>query len=81
MKRRRMRYQDREIEVLDLDFEAVSEAWNDYRLLDGGTVRIKTIALRISWILDEHGQRTYTPEGDPNIMVNHTTNVVCTEGS
>ncbi len=79
MKPRKMRWQGRDINIMDMDFDVASEAWCEYRLLDGGRVRLKTSALRISWILDENGNRTYNDEGDPNIIVNHATNVVCTE--
>lgn len=80
MRRRKMRFQGKEIDVLDLDFEVGNEAWNEYKLLDGGSVRLKTSALRIVWVLDDKGNRTFTNEGDPNIIVNHATNVVCTAG-
>jgi hypothetical protein len=43
------------VEVSEEDFEIVREDWNEYRLLDGGTVRVKTTVARIFRVLDEKG--------------------------
>jgi hypothetical protein len=79
MRRKTIQLGGQEMEVLELDFNVRSEQWNEYDLLDGGRVRIKTTPLKIARVLDENGKPAYTPEGDPNIIVNHTTHVVCLE--
>jgi hypothetical protein len=81
MRKRRLQFDGKDVEVLDLDFEVQTEEWNVYKLLDGGTVRVKTTPLRIMRVLDDQGKPAYTVEGDPNIVVNHATHVVCREES
>ena len=46
-------------------FEIVKEDWSEYKLLDGGRVRVKTSAQKIIRIIDENGNPALTPEGDP----------------
>lgn len=57
-------------------FEIVKEEWNEYKLLDGGRVRLKTSAQKIVRILDKDGKPMLAPEGDPHIIVKHNTQVV-----
>lgn len=68
-----------ECDAVELDFEIQNEQWDEYKLLDGGRVRLKTSALRMFRVLDAHGNPAYTPEGDPFILVRHNTQVVITE--
>lgn len=81
MRRRQVRVNGETLEGLDLDFEIKREEWNEYRLLDGGTVRIKTTPLRIVRVLDKDGKPAYTADGDPHIAVSHNTQVVSSEGT
>ena len=32
----------KEYQVLDMDWEVTAEQWNEYKLLDGGVIRLKT---------------------------------------
>lgn len=64
-----------ECDAIELDFEIRDE----YKLLDGGRVRLKTSVLRMFRVLDANGNPAYTPEGDPFILVRHNTQVVTTE--
>ena len=68
-----------ELDAIELDFETHKEEWDEYRLLDGGRVRLKTSALKIFRILDPDGNPAYTPDGDPFILVRHSTQIVSTE--
>lgn len=68
-----------ERDAVELDFEIQNEQWDEYRLLDGGRVRMKTSAQRMFRVLDEHGNPAYTPEGDPFILVRHNTLIVAME--
>lgn len=68
-----------EREAVELDFEIQNEQWDEYKLLDGGRVRMKTSALRMFRVLDVQGNHAYTPEGDPFILAHHNTLIVATE--
>lgn len=72
----RIKLGNTEVDVLELDFEVVREEWNEYRLLDGGRVRIKAIPQKIFRALDAEGKPSFTPEGDPNIIVRNSLNIV-----
>lgn len=68
-----------ELDAIELDFEIHKEEWAEYKLLDGGRVRLKTSALKIFRILDVDGNLAYDPNGDPSILVSHNTQIVSTE--
>ncbi len=65
--------------IREIDFEIVHEDWSEYRLKDGGTVRLRATALKIARIVDENGKPLTTPDGDPAISVNPQIQVVASE--
>lgn len=71
--------ENEERDAIELDFEMQNEQWNEYKLLDGGKVRLKTTPLKIFRVLDAEGKPAYTTEGDPFFLVRHDTNVTSTE--
>jgi hypothetical protein len=64
------------IDVTDEDFEIVREDWNEYKLLDGGVVRVKVTVQRIFRALDAQGKPKVNTDGDPEIIVRHSTQIV-----
>jgi len=64
------------LDVDEQDFEIAREEWNEYKLLDGGTVRVKTTVARIFRVVDADGKPKRSPEGDPEIVVRHNTQIV-----
>jgi len=66
----------KEVNVREEEFELVKEDWNEYKLLDGGTVRVKATAMRIYRLLDEKGQPLFHDDGQPQMWVTTTTLVV-----
>ena len=64
------------LDVREEDFEIVREDWNEYKLLDGGTIRAKMTMQRIFRVLDEKGNPAYTPDGDPHVIVRHSVTIV-----
>jgi len=64
------------LDVSEEDFEIVSENWNEYKLLDGGTVRLKTTVQRIFKVLDAAGNPKTDPDGDPEFLVRHSSQIV-----
>lgn len=68
-----------ERDALELDFEIQAEQWNEYKLLDGGRVRLKTSAIKILRVLDTEGNPAYTPDGDPLVWVRHNTYIASSE--
>ena len=79
MRRRQIRIEGSMTDVLELDFEVANEQWNTYRLLDGGTLRMKTTPRIIYRRLDSDGKPEYDSDGSPSVIVNHTTEIVASE--
>lgn len=63
------------------DFEIAKEDWNDYRLTDGGRVRIKTTVQKIFRVVDSNGQPLPSPDGsgEPWMAVRHNTQVASSD--
>ena len=76
---KRIKVGDREVNAREEDFEIVREDWNEYRLLDGGSVRVKTTVARIFRVLDDEGRPVYDQDGDPQMVVRHNTQIVAAE--
>ena len=53
-------YQGRKVEAEVLEFEAKGEAWNQYALEDGSSLKMKTVLLDVSRLLNE-----YDDKGEP----------------
>ena len=67
------------LDVREEDFEIVREDWNEYKLLDGGNVRLKTTVQRVFRVLDAQGNPKSSPDGDPEVIIRHNTQVVAIE--
>ena len=65
-----------ELDAIEADFEISREEWNQYKLLDGGTVRAKTTVSRIYRVVDEQGNQRYHQDGSPFMIVTHKTDIV-----
>lgn len=65
--------------VEELNFEIIKEDWNEYQLESGVYVKLKAIAQRFFWVLDDSGSRAYSMEGDPQILVVSNNQVVASE--
>ena len=76
---KRIKVGDREVNAREEDFEIVREGWNEYRLLDGGSVRVKTTVARIFRVLDDDGRPVYDQDGDPQVVVRHNTQIVAAD--
>jgi hypothetical protein len=68
-----------EILAREVEFEPIKEPWCEYRLLDGGTVKIRATALKIFRTVDEQGKPTHGPDGMPGIVVTQQNQVVASE--
>lgn len=55
--------------IEELDFDIVKEEWNEYQLTDGSYLKVKTVVVKVFWVLDDQGNRDYTAEGDPHLIV------------
>ncbi len=76
---KRIKVGDREVNAREEDFEIVREDWNEYRLLDGGSVRVKTTVARIFRVLDDDGRPLHDQDGDPQVVVRHNTQIVAAD--
>ncbi len=68
-----------ELSAIELDFEPVKEAWSEYKLSDGGKVRIRATAMKIFRVLDAEGKPAYQPDGQPFMIVTQSGQVVASE--
>ena len=57
-------------------FEIDREQWNVYRLLDGGTVRVKTSVQKIYQVVDSEGKPVHDQTGLPVYAASHKSEVV-----
>ena len=58
----------REVEAVEVDFEADSEPWSTYKLSDGTTLKLRTTVTGVFRLDGEHDQM-----GNPVYNVSHTT--------
>ncbi len=65
-----------EVDAIERDFEIGREEWNEYKLLDGGLVRVKTTVSRIYQVVDEQGNPRCNEDGSPMMLVKHKSDVV-----
>lgn len=68
-----------ELPARELDFEPVKEAWSEYKLEDGGKVRIRATAMKIFRVIDDQGKPAYQPDGQPFVIVTQSGQVVASE--
>ncbi len=68
-----------EKEVSELDFEIKREDWNEYILLDGGSVRVRLVVSKIYRVLDDNGQPAWNQDGSPNFAIT-SGNMVVSKG-
>lgn len=68
-----------EANAIEQEFEIGREEWNEYKLVDGGRVRVRTSVLKIFRAVDESGKPLSGPDGDPIISVRHTIQVSASE--
>ena len=69
-----------EVWVREEDFETAREEWNEYRLLDGGRIRVKAVVLKILRVVDEKGEPQFQPDGEPMFLVRNQVTVSASEG-
>ena len=75
----KIRVGNQEVDVIEQQFDIQREEWNEYKLLDGGAVRVKTSVQRIYRVVDANGAPQYNDHGDPNIVIRHKSDVVAIE--
>ncbi len=69
----------KEQEVIELDYEIKREDWNEYILLDGGSVRVRLLVSKIYRVLDDNGQPAWNEDGSPYFAIT-SGNVVVSKG-
>ena len=52
----------------EVPFETVREEWNEYKLKDGTSIRMKTDVISIYQILDANGDPKSNPDGSPTLV-------------
>ena len=70
---------DAEVNGVEQDFEISREGWNEYKLLDGGVIRMKTSVLQIFKIVDDDGRPVYNEQGAHQMLIRHKSDVVVRE--
>ena len=75
----KLRVGDEELDAIEMQFEIKKEEWSEYKLYDGGTIRLKTSAHKIVRVVDGDGNPVRTEDGDPRMIVRHNTQVVSSD--
>jgi hypothetical protein len=70
---------DKEVDAVEIGFEPVSEPWSEYKLADGGHVRMRLTVQRIYQVLEEDGQPAKTPDGFRYLIVESQNQLVVQE--
>ncbi len=65
MAKRRIKFGDQEVMAEEIQFETQHEAWNEYILHDGTTLKLKTVLAEVFRV-----DGMYAPNGDPVYVVN-----------
>lgn len=68
-------------DAIEQTFEIGSENWSEYKLTDGGIIRVKTSVQKVYRLLDADGNPAVTPDGDPSVLVRHSTQVVASDSA
>jgi len=64
---------------LEVQFEPTREPWCEYKLLDGGSVKIRATAVKIYRVVDAQGKPTYQPDGQPAVVVSNQIQIVSSD--
>lgn len=71
----KIKIEDREYSTREEEFEVVREEWNEYRLVSGGRVRMKTSVVKIFQAINDDGSPLISPDGEPVVLVRHATQI------
>lgn len=75
----KVRLPDGEHDAIEVDFEIAREDWNDYRLADGGRVRVKVVVSKVFRVLDAEGKPANQPNGEPFLVIRHVIQVAASD--
>jgi len=75
----KMQVGGQEYNAIEQEFTIKEENWSEYRLLDGGLIRLKTTVQKVYRVLGPDGQPAFTAIGDPHVIVRHSTQVVSSQ--
>ena len=67
------------VNVIESDFQAIKELWNEYELPDGTKLRVKNIVMKVFRVVDKDGNQLYDATGDPQVIINGTLAVTTKE--
>lgn len=66
----------RNVRGYELDFTVKEEGWYEYTLEDGTTLRVKHVLLKVFQIVDDNGNPSIVPTGEPEILITSSATVV-----
>jgi hypothetical protein len=72
---RKIMVDGRERDAVEAEFEPGSELWCSYKLMDGGTVRVRATASKIFVVLGDDGKPLLTNQGDPLVNVDYNVQI------
>jgi len=75
----KVRLNGQEVEGQEVDFEIGREEWAEYKLLDGGTIRVKTVVSRIIQIFDEDGTPVRNQDGGLRYAIASQVHIIAKE--
>lgn len=71
----------KEIRGFEIEFETDKENWSNYRLLDGTNLRVKHTMLKTFRLVDEDGKPLFDENGEPQIFIDESVEVVASKAN
>jgi hypothetical protein len=66
-------------QAIELDFEPTQEPWSEYRLANGGTIRVRAVVNKLYRLLDAEGNPAYNRAGEPSVAASGSTLISASE--
>ncbi len=73
---RTIKVDGQDVAVKELDFAPIAEPWAEIKLTDGGLIRARITISRVFVKVDAAGRPMLTPDGYPDYILNHATQIV-----
>jgi hypothetical protein len=68
------------LDAIELQFNPQQEGWSEYRVSDGGLIRMRATALHVYRVVDRQGRPAFLPDGQPDYIVTTQTQMTSTGG-
>src|ERR1700730_2559166 len=71
---------NQQVQAVEEEFSTVREDWNEYETASGVKIRVKPLVAKIFRIVDSSGRPAFAPDGDPQVLVRQSVQIVASGG-